>query len=104
MMILDKKNNLLTLYNLGTEIKHIKRIFLFQGCLLTFFGGLIGLVAGVVIVLIQQYFQIIMITDSLAYPVVFNIQNIVIVLATIFCLGFIASWIASSRVSKALFE
>lgn len=104
MMILEKKGNLITLYNLGTEIKDLKRIFLFQGTLLTFFGGMIGLFLGVIIVLIQQHFQIVMITQTLAYPVVFSIQNILIVLATIFILGFIASWIASSRVSKALLE
>lgn len=104
MMILEKKDNLKTLYNLGTEIKTIRKIFLFQGTLVTFLGGVVGLVLGIIIVLIQQYFKIIMITQSLAYPVIFSVQNIIIVLATIFTLGFIASWIASSRVSKTLFE
>ena len=104
MMILEKKGNLKTLYNLGTEIKDLRRIFLFQGTLVTFLGGLIGLFLGIIIVLIQQHFQIVMITESLAYPVIFNFENIIIVLATIFILGFIASWIASSRVSKNLLE
>ena len=104
MMILEKKGNLKTLYNLGTEIKDLRRIFLFQGTLVTFLGGLIGLVLGIIIVLIQQQYEVVMITQSLAYPVIFNVENILIVLATIFILGFIASWIASSRVSKALLE
>ncbi len=43
-----------------------------------------------------------MITDSLAYPVVFEISNLLIVLATILFLGFLAAFIASSRVSKKL--
>lgn len=104
MMIIEKKGNLKTLFNLGTEIKDLRKIFLLQGTILTFLGGLIGLVLGIIIVLIQQHFQVVMITQTLAYPVIFNLQNIVIVLATIFSLGFIASWIASSRVSKALLE
>lgn len=104
MMILEKKGNLKTLYNLGTEIKDLRKIFLFQGTLVTFLGGIIGLVLGIIIVLIQQQYEVVMITQSLAYPVIFNIQNIVIVLATIFILGFLASWIASSRVSKNLLE
>jgi lipoprotein-releasing system permease protein len=45
-----------------------------------------------------------MITPTLAYPVVFNIENILIVLATIVTLGFIASLIASSRVTKKLLD
>lgn len=104
MMILDKKSNLKTMFNLGVSVKELQRIFLFQGTLLTFFGGLIGLGLGIIIVLIQQYFKVIMITPTLAYPVIFNFQNIVIVFLTIFLLGFIASFIASSRVSKNLLE
>lgn len=102
MMILDKKSNLKTMLNLGITVKELQRIFLFQGTLLTFFGGLIGLGLGVIIVLIQQYFHIVMITPTLAYPVIFNFQNIVIVFLTIFLLGFVASYIASSRVNKNL--
>lgn len=104
MMILDKKSNLKTLYNLGTEITHLRKIFLLQGTLLSVLGGVIGLVFGIIVVVIQQQLQLIMITETLAYPVVFSVQNILIVLATITLLGFIASWIASSRVTKKLLE
>ncbi len=104
MMILDKRNNLKTLYNLGTEVKDLRKIFLLQGTLLSLFGGIIGLVLGIIVIVIQQQFELIMITESLAYPVVFNVQNVLIVLATIISLGFLASLIASNRVSKKLLE
>jgi len=104
MLIIDKKSNLSTLYNLGVEIKSLRRIFLFQGSILTVLGGFIGLILGIIIVLLQQHYSLIMITSSMAYPVKFNAQNIVIVLATIFTLGIISSLIASSRVSKKLLE
>ncbi len=104
MMILDKKGNLKTLFNLGVEIKDLRKIFLFQGTLLSVFGGGIGLILGIVIILLQQKFQLIMITPTLAYPVVFTLENVLIVLGTIISLGFIASLIASSRVSKKLLE
>lgn len=104
MMVLDKKNNLKTLYNLGSEIKDLKGIFLLQGSLLTIIGGIIGLILGIIIVLIQQHFKVIMITESLAYPVVFNFQNVLIVFGTIVTLGFISSLIASSRVTKKLLD
>jgi lipoprotein-releasing system permease protein len=102
MMILDKKGNLKTLFNLGVEIKDLRKIFLLQGTLLSVFGGCIGLVLGIGIVILQQQFQLIMITPTLAYPVVFTLENVLIVLVTIISLGFIASLIASSRVSKKL--
>jgi len=104
MMILDKRGNLKTLYNLGTEVVDLRKIFLLQGTLVTFFGGIIGLVLGTIVVSIQQHYQVIMITPTLAYPVVFTLQNVLLVLITIFTLGLIASWIASSRVSKKLLE
>ncbi|MNX47377.1 Lipoprotein-releasing system transmembrane protein LolE [compost metagenome] len=104
MMILDKKGNLKTLFNLGTEIKDLRKIFLLQGTLLSVFGGIIGLVLGIVIVLLQQQYQLIMITPTLAYPVVFTLENVLIVMGTIITLGFIASLIASSRVSKKLLD
>lgn len=104
MVIIDKQPNLKTLYNLGAEVKDLRRIFLLQGTLLCLFGGIIGLFLGSIIVFLQQQFQIIMITESLPFPVIFSIQNILVVFATILSLGFIASWIASSRVSKKLVE
>jgi lipoprotein-releasing system permease protein len=102
MMILDKKGNLKTLFNLGVEVKDLRKIFLLQGTLLSVFGGGIGLLLGIGIVILQQQFQLIMITPTLAYPVVFTLENVLIVLGTIISLGFIASLIASSRVSKKL--
>lgn len=104
MMILDKRGNLKTLYNLGTEVIDLRKIFLLQGTLVTVFGGCIGLILGTIVVAIQQHYQVIMITPTLAYPVVFTLQNVLLVLITIFTLGLIASWIASSRVSKKLLE
>ena len=103
-MVLDKKSNLKTLYNLGAEVRDLKKIFLLQGSLLTVIGGIIGLIIGIIIVVLQQQFQLIMITESLAYPVVFSIQNVVIVMGTIIALGFISSLIASSRVTKKLLD
>jgi lipoprotein-releasing system permease protein len=104
MMILDKKGNLKTLFNLGAEIKDLRKIFLLQGTLLSVFGGIIGLLLGIIIVLLQQQFQWIMITPTLAYPVVFTLENTLLVMLTIVILGFVASWIASSRVSKNLLD
>ncbi|UPZ16804.1 ABC transporter permease [Flavobacterium humidisoli] len=104
MMILEKKGNLKTLFNLGTDITGLRKIFLLQGTLLSVFGGLIGLALGIILVILQQKFELIMITPTLAYPVVFTIENVLIVMTTIISLGFVASLIASSRVSKKLLD
>jgi lipoprotein-releasing system permease protein len=45
-----------------------------------------------------------MITENLAYPVEFRYSNLIIVIVTITILGFIASKIASSRISEEFIE
>jgi lipoprotein-releasing system permease protein len=104
MMILDKKQNLKTLFNLGVGIKDLRKIFVFQGTLLSLFGGATGLLIGIVIVFIQQQFQLIMITPTLPYPVIFTFQNVLVVFSIIIFLGISASWIASSSMNKKLFQ
>ena len=104
MMIIDKKSNLKTLHSLGATIKEIKKVFVIQGFLLTFLGMFIGLLLGVLLVLIQKHFGLFMITQSLPYPVEFRFSNLFIVIGTLTVLGFIASKIASSRISKAFIE
>jgi lipoprotein-releasing system permease protein len=102
MMILDKKKNLNTLFNLGVTLKDIRRIFFLQGSLMTVLGGGLGLLLGYVIILLQDRFSLIMITPSLPYPVTIKPINFIIVFATISVLGILASKIASSRISKQL--
>jgi lipoprotein-releasing system permease protein len=100
MMILDKKKNLKTLYKLGATVKELRRIFYYQGILMTVIGGGIGLVTGLIVIFLQQNYALVMITPSLAYPVDLQLINIGIVLATILILGILASRIASQRIAK----
>ncbi|PIB39356.1 ABC transporter permease [Maribacter sp. 4G9] len=102
MMILDKQQNSKTLYSLGTTIKELRNIYFVQGILVTGFGGLIGVLLGSLLVWSQIFFGWLKITPSLAYPVEFQLINVLIVLATILVLGVIASKIASSRINKKL--
>ncbi|CAI8342799.1 MAG: Lipoprotein-releasing system transmembrane protein LolE [Polaribacter sp. SA4-10] len=104
MMIIEKKSNLKTLFNLGVTIKEIKRIFVLQGFLLTFFGMLIGLSIGVVLVFLQQEFGWFKIVGEMPYPIEFQFSNLFIVIFTITILGFLASKIAGSRISKEFIE
>ena len=104
MMIIDKKANLKTLFSLGATIKEIKKIFILQGFLLTFFGMCVGLFLGIVLVFLQKKFEIFMIVPNLAYPVEFRFTNLLIVFFTIIILGFIAAKIASSRISASFIE
>lgn len=104
MMIIDKRENLKTLFYLGSSVRDIRKIFVFQGFLLTLFGLFIGLILAIPFVLLQKKYGFIMITQSLAYPVEFRFINVMVVIFTIVILGYLAAKIASARISKKLVE
>lgn len=104
MLILDKRENIRTLYCLGTEVRGLRKIFLYQGIFITALGTFFGLLIASGLILVQQHFELFMITEQMAYPVAFRLENVAIVLVTIFTLGILASWIAAGRVNKKLLE
>lgn len=104
MMILDKRENLKTLFAMGVTLKQLRRIFFLQGILITVLGGCTGLLIGGLLVFIQQVAPFVYIPPALPYPVVLKFTDFVIVLATITILGVFASKIASNRISEALLK
>ncbi len=102
MMIIDKKSNVKTLYNVGASLPNIRKIFLFQGSLMTVLGTILGLVLGLILIILQQQFGLLMITPSLPYPTRITAMSFIIVFATITMIGFVASLLASSRINQKL--
>ncbi len=102
MMILDKKESINTLFNLGTTTKDIRRIFFLQGSLMTIIAGTIGVILGFIIVFLQKEFALLMLTPSLPYPVELKTINFVVVILTILVLGILASKLASQRITRNL--
>ncbi len=102
MMILDKKNDLQTLYALGMNQRQMRQIFFWQGTMASVIGATIGIALGAIIVWLQQQFSFVMISPTLAYPVAITPMNTLIVFATIVVLGLLASLVASSRVKNRM--
>ena len=104
MIIIDKRDNLKTLYNIGVTQTAIRSIFFTQAIIIPFFGLTIGVSLAIAIILLQQQDSFIMITPTMPYPVIFEWQNMVIVIMTILILGIVSSWIASGTVNKKLLQ
>lgn len=100
MMISDKKQNLQTIYKIGASVKNIRSIFFLLGILITILSGITGILLGFLIILMQQQFELVMITPILAYPTQLSITNALVVFATLLVLGFVASTIASLVIKK----
>ena len=103
MMILDKKKDLQTLFSLGASKKAVQTIFFAQGFLMSFFGGLMGIFLGASVIFFQQQFEMVLITPTLAYPVLLSWTNVGIAFFTILVLGTIASLLASWQIKKLEF-
>lgn len=96
MLIIDKKNDIETLRNLGADNKLIKRIFLFEGWMISFWGAFIGIVLGAAVSLLQQYLGFIKMGNGAdyivsTYPVVTSVRDILLVFATVLTMGFLAA-------------
>lgn len=102
MVIIDKRKHIKTLSDLGATLSSIRMTFFYQGALIILIGGGAGVLLGIVIIGLQQYFGLVMITPSLAYPVLFEFQNVLLVYATILILGFLAARLAATRINEKL--
>jgi len=102
MIILEKRNNIKTLYFLGLTLQEIRKIFFYNGMLMTLLGVCVGLAVGSLVVWLQMVYGFVPITPTLAYPVKFKLLNLLVVFVTIMTLGGIASKTASLRVTEKL--
>lgn len=97
MLIIDKKNDVQTLRNLGASDNQIVRIFLFEGRMISFIGAVAGVLTGLILCLIQQEYGIISLGSAGsfivdAYPVSVHMGDIVLIFATVLIVGFISVW------------
>ena len=98
MLIIEKKNDVITLRALGANDRLISRIFLFEGCLISFLGALVGVVLGLTLCLVQQEFGILTLGSGAsagafvvdAYPVSVHWQDVVLILVTVLVIGFLS--------------
>lgn len=104
MVILDKRAHLKTLYAMGLRIPELRRIYFYQGFLLSALGGIIGVLFSALLIAGQQFFGWVKIGVDLSYPVALSWVNFMLVLGTIFILGALAALVASRRINKSLLE
>jgi len=92
MMILNKKKEMKILIAMGISNKNLSQIFYLIGLIICFIGGVTGISLGAFLVFIQKYSSIIYVPGTnLAYPVEFNLKNIITVFLTLIILGSISS-------------
>ena len=100
MLMIEKQEDVSTLRNMGADDSLIRRIFLFEGWMISGFGALIGVLIGVVLCLLQQEFGFIKLGEAAgafiieAYPVRVVPVDIITVFVTVLTIGFLAAFIS----------
>ena len=108
MLILDKREDVKTLRNLGADDRLIARIFLFEGRMISVFGALSGIVLGLLLCFLQQRFGLISLGGGNgsfvvdAYPVSVHATDIILVFLTVITVGFLSVWYPVRYLSKRL--
>lgn len=98
MLMIEKKEDVRTLRNLGANNRQIRQIFLFEGWMISGFGALVGIVLGILLCMLQQHFGLLRLGDTTgafiieAYPVHVLPSDILMVLVTVLSIGFLAAW------------
>ena len=94
LLVMEKREDVETLKSMGASEKLIKRTFLFEGIIISFFGTLSGLVLGLILCLVQQYFDIIPMPGNFiitAYPIVVMWGDVFAVLSSVLLIGYLAA-------------
>ena len=108
MLIIDKKNDIATLRNLGATDSQIVKIFLFEGRFITAVGALIGVGIGLILCGLQQAFGIVRMGDSSgtfivnAYPVSVHYIDVLAIFLTVIAIGWAAAWIPAHKLRLSI--
>ena len=108
MLIIDKKDDVVTLRNLGASDKQIVRIFLFEGRLISAIGAILGIVLGLALCWAQQTYGLVKLGSSSAsfvvnaYPVSVHPEDVILIFITVLVVGFLSVWYPVRYFAKRL--
>lgn len=98
MLMIDKKNDVVTLRNLGASDSQMTSIFMYEGRMISVFGAILGIGLGLLLCWLQQQYGIVGLGSSSgsfivdAYPVSVHPEDIIVIFITVILVGFVAVW------------
>jgi lipoprotein-releasing system permease protein len=96
MLIIEKQHDIEILKSLGANNDLIRRIFIFEGWLISIIGASAGIILGFIVCWLQQTYGIVKLhSESLimdAYPVVMKLRDFIVVPVTVLLIGYWAAW------------
>ena len=96
MLIIEKERDIAILKSLGADNNLIRKIFIFEGWLISIIGAIAGIILGFIICWLQQTFGFVKLqSESLimdSYPILMKVKDFIIVPATVLLIGYWAAW------------
>lgn len=107
MLVIDKVKDIAILSSLGATKTLIKKIFLFEGMMITMSGCLLGLLLGFLFCILQQKYRLISmgeVNESFlnAYPIALKGKDFLLVFITVGVFSFLASALSSNLSVKQI--
>ena len=105
MLIIDKKEDIVTFRSLGANLKTIRKIFLTEGWLITIIGSVLGLIIGFIICWLQTKFEFVKLKGSGsfivdAYPIKMIWSDFLEIFLTVVGIGYLAAWYPVRYITK----
>jgi lipoprotein-releasing system permease protein len=96
MLIIEKERDIEILKSLGADNNLIRKIFIFEGWLISIIGIVAGISLGFAVCWVQQTYGIVKLqSESLimdSYPVVMKLKDFIAVSGTVLLIGYWAAW------------
>ncbi|MCX6332794.1 MAG: FtsX-like permease family protein [Bacteroidia bacterium] len=96
MLIIEKERDIEILKSLGADNDLIRKIFIFEGWMISIIGAFTGLLLGFIVCWLQQTYGFVKLQGETLimdyYPVVMKLREFIIVLGTVLLIGFWAAW------------
>ena len=108
MLIIDKRDDVVTLRNLGASDRQIVRVFLFEGRMISVAGAVIGILVGLLLCWLQQQYGLVKLGGSdasfivNAYPISVHYLDVFLVFLTVVAVGWLAVWYPVRYFSRRL--
>ena len=105
LLIIDKKEDIAILRSMGASRTLIRRIFLYEGWLISLIGVIVGVAIGMLVLMAQIHYELLTLPGDgsfviTAYPVKIQIPDLFFIILVVLSIGFLAAWYPVRYISE----
>ncbi len=107
ILAMEKKRDILVLKSMGITKRDASRVFVYEGLIIAIVGGGVGVLLGLILSLLQQYYGFIALQESTdvvfsSYPIKVEWIDLLLVMGTVLILGYLTTLYPSKKVKQLM--